>query len=190
MGIGPLSPFDARKQLRFTVLSTFSFASLAEVMPIRILIVGNSGSGKSTLARELASEHCLVHLDLDTIVWESGSVAIQRPIEAAHLLLAEFVEKNKSWVIEGCYGELIRRLLPDCTELVFLNPGLEACLKNNRTRPWEPLKYTSIEAQNEMLPQLQEWVASYYEREDDWSYSAHRKLFQDFAGRKRELTGP
>ena len=155
---------------------------------MRILIVGNSGSGKSTLARQLVSEYGLAHLDLDAIVWEPGLVAVQRPFEATCLSLAQFVEANKSWVIEGCYGELIRRSLPDCTELIFLNPGLETCLKNNQARPWEPQKYASIEAQNEKLPQLQQWVSSYYERQDDWSYSAHKKLFHEFGGKKRELS--
>jgi adenylate kinase family enzyme len=173
------------------MLSARVIAAFAiEEMPMRTLIVGNSGSGKSTLARQLASKSGLAHLDLDAIVWEPGLVAVQRPFEATCLSLAQFVAENKSWVIEGCYGELIRRTLPDCTELIFLNPGLETCLRNNRARPWEPQKYASIEAQNAMLPQLQEWVSSYYEREDDWSYSAHRKLFQDFAGIKRELSGP
>lgn len=155
---------------------------------MRILIVGNSGSGKSTLARQLVSEYGLAHLDLDAIAWEPGLVAVQRPFEATCLSLAQFVEANKSWVIEGCYGELIRRSLPDCTELIFLNPGLESCLKNNQARPWEPQKYASIEAQNEKLPQLQQWVSSYYERQDDWSYSAHKKLFHEFGGKKRELS--
>lgn len=158
-------------------------------MPIRTLIVGNSGSGKSTLARRLVSEYSLPHLDLDAIVWEPGLVAIQRPFNITRLLLTQFIEENNSWVIEGCYGELIRRALPDCTELVFLNPGLEACLRNNESRPWEPHKYASLEAQNKLLPKLQEWVSSYYEREDDWSYSAHRKLFDEFAGKKSELSG-
>jgi adenylate kinase family enzyme len=45
---------------------------------MRIAIVGNSGSGKSTLARELAEVHSLASLDLDSIVWEQGKIAVLR----------------------------------------------------------------------------------------------------------------
>jgi adenylate kinase family enzyme len=158
-------------------------------MSSRILIVGNSGSGKSTLAAKVSGALGCPHLDLDGIVWEPGLVAVQRPFEQACGLLASFIESEPSWVVEGCYGELIERALPYCTELLFLNPGLEACLRNNESRPWEPHKYDSPEAQAGMLANLQAWVADYYHRADAWSYAAHRKLFEGFGGPKRELDG-
>ena len=37
-----------------------------------------------------------------------------------------------------------------------------------------------------MLDQLQKWVADYYQREDAWSYRAHREIFDAFAGPKIE----
>lgn len=37
-----------------------------------------------------------------------------------------------------------------------------------------------------MLEPLQAWVAGYYEREDQWSYQAHRRIYDSFAGRKSE----
>jgi adenylate kinase family enzyme len=153
---------------------------------MRILIFGNSGSGKSTLARQLSAEHGLTHLDLDAIVWEPGEVAVQRSREATAASLLEFLGRHPRWVIEGCYGELVQAAAGHCTELVFLNPGLEACLANNRRRPWEPHKYASPEAQDAMLEALQAWVAGYYERDDAWSYRAHRRLFDAFAGVKSE----
>jgi hypothetical protein len=69
---------------------------------------------------------------------------------------------------------------------VFLNPGLETCLEHNRRRPWEPHKYASKEAQDDMLENLQAWVAGYYQRQDQWSYHAHRQIFDSFVGRKSE----
>jgi len=153
---------------------------------MRILVFGNSGSGKSTLAKQLSQAHDLPRLDLDSIVWEPGQIAIQREPEAIAASLSAFLTTNGSWVIEGCYGELVEAASAHCTELVFLNPGLETCLERNRTRPWEPHKYASKEAQDAMLENLQTWVADYYEREDQWSYQAHRRIFDSFAGRKSE----
>ena len=48
---------------------------------MRVLIMGNSGSGKSWRARELAQQRQLPHLDLDTIVWVPGLIAVARPVE-------------------------------------------------------------------------------------------------------------
>lgn len=155
---------------------------------MRVLLFGNSGSGKSTRARALAAEHQLPHLDLDTIVWEPGKIAVPRPAGAVAESLRAFLAAHDAWVIEGCYGELIAAAAPSCTELVFLNPGLAACLANNQRREHEPHKYASKEEQDRMLPGLQDWVAGYYVRDDDWSYRAHRRIFDGFTGNKAEVT--
>jgi hypothetical protein len=73
---------------------------------------------------------------------------------------------------------------------VFLNPGLEACLANDRSRPWEPHKYADPAKQAAMLENLQARVAGYYRRSDAWSYAAHRALFDAFGGREVEHTQP
>jgi adenylate kinase family enzyme len=160
------------------------------VSPRRVLIFGNSGSGKSTLARRLAAEEDLVHLDLDILAWEVGKVAVQRPLTAVRADLDAFVAANPGWVVEGCYGDLVEALLPACTELVFLNPGREACLAHNLRRPWEPHKHATPEAQDAMLACLQDWVADYYEREGPMSLKGHRRIFEGFGGPKREVTLP
>jgi adenylate kinase family enzyme len=155
---------------------------------MKVLVFGNSGSGKSTYARALSAEHGLPHLDLDSIVWEPGKVGVQRSSEAIARSLDDFISSNPSWVIEGCYGDLVEAASAHCSELIFLNPGLHACLANNLRRPWEPHKYASMEQQNAMLTALQAWVADYYTRDDAWSYAAHRRIFDAHAGPKVERT--
>ncbi len=153
---------------------------------MRILVFGNSGSGKSTFAKLSAEEHGLAHLDLDSIVWEPDQIAVQRSPGDISASLETFIASHNEWVIEGCYGELVAAASGHCTELVFLNPGLDTCLANNLRRPWESHKYASKEAQDAMLANLQAWVADYYEREDQWSYHAHREIFDAFNGFKSE----
>jgi adenylate kinase family enzyme len=153
---------------------------------MRIVVFGNSGSGKSTYAKALATKHGLAHLDLDSIVWEPGKIAVQRSHDAIRASLDRFLERNDGWVIEGCYGELVQAAAPHSTQLVFLNPGLEACLENNRRRPWEPHKYASEAEQDTMFANLQAWVEGYYTRDDGWSYRAHREIFDRHDGAKVE----
>ena len=157
---------------------------------MKLLILGNSGSGKSTLAKAMSERHALPHLDLDTIVWEPGQVAVARAPEAVHADLNAFIATHPAWVIEGCYSELIEAAAPACEQLIFLNPGQQACLANNRRRPWEPHKYVSAEAQDAMFDNLQAWVAGYYTRDDAWSLAAHRRVFDAHTGDKREFDRP
>jgi hypothetical protein len=72
--------------------------------------------------------------------------------------------------------------------MVFMNPGEAVCLSNCLARPWEAHKYTSKQEQDATLPLLLDWVRGYYSRSDDMSLHAHRRLFDSFAGRKREIT--
>jgi adenylate kinase family enzyme len=155
---------------------------------MRILVFGNAGSGKTTLARALAAAHGLTHLDLDSIVWEPGQIAVQRPADAIAASLRQFLTDHDTWAIEGCYSELVEAASPQCTELIFLNPGLATCLANNRRRPWEPHKYASIQQQDAMLGVLQAWVSDYYTRTGPWSYEAHRRIFDNHIGPKVEYT--
>lgn len=155
---------------------------------MRILIIGNSGSGKSTLANSISLNHGIPHLDLDSIVWEPNQIAVLRPGDDIQRELQHFTKANPHWVIEGCYGDLATLLLDSCTELVFMNPGKDSCIKNNQNRPWESQKYSSMSDQQKMLTNLLAWVADYYMRDDSWSYAFHRRLFDTFSRTKRELS--
>lgn len=155
---------------------------------MRTLIVGNSGSGKSWHARALAAEHGLAHLDLDTIVWVPGQIAVARPLDEALADLRAFTSASSAWVVEGCYGDFIEAALPDCDMFIFMNPGKDVCLANNAQRPWEQHKYASKELQDSMLPFLLEWVGKYYDRDDTCSYAYHRRLFDAHKGPKQEVS--
>ena len=156
---------------------------------MKILILGNSGSGKSTLAAKLAASGGEVAvLSLDEIAWEED--VTRRPIAASATLIREFMQKNEHWIIEGCYADLMEIALPFCNELHFLNPGIEACLEQARTRDWEPEKFPEKDAQDAMLPALLEWIGMYETREDEFGLTRHRALFDGFAGKKREYTSP
>ena len=152
----------------------------------KILIFGNSGSGKSTLAVIIAKQRHLPHLDLDVLAW--ASTGVRKPLPASLKEIHSFITANDNWVIEGCYGFLIHEVTAFCTQLLFLNPGIEACLENNLTRPWEPHKYASAEAQNNNLKMLQAWVKEYEIRDDEYSLKFHREIFNQFDGCKREYT--
>lgn len=154
----------------------------------RILIYGNSGSGKSTLARRLHDELGAPVLDLDTITWEPGQPGVPLSEAERRRRLDDYLDTHPEWIVEGAYGDLIAHAAPRATELIFMNPGVEACLANNRRRPWEPHKYADPAEQEARLEFLQKWVRDYYSRDDEYSLARHRQIFDTFTGTKREMT--
>lgn len=154
---------------------------------MRIAIVGNSGSGKSTLARRLSRDGAVPVLDLDTIAWMPGQIAVPRPMGDAQADLRRFCDGHPDWIVEGCYGDLIGFALAWRPELRFVNPGEEVCLAHCRARPHEPHKYRSKAEQDERLPFLLAWVSDYYRREGPLSLAGHRALYDGYDGPKQEL---
>lgn len=155
---------------------------------MKIIILGNAGAGKSTLSRNLIARHAAAHLSLDDVAFDDG--AKRRPIEDSLAEAKRWMAEHESWIIEGCYADLIEPLLPYCDELIFLNPGVEACIAHCRSRPWEPDKFASPDEQNAHMEKLLEWVGSYATRTDEYGLVRHRKLFDAFAGEKREYHDP
>lgn len=148
--------------------------------------MGNSGSGKSTLARRLVAGESVAVLDLDLVFWQPG-VAVERPSEERIAEVRRFCGEHDSWIIEGCYADLIEASLEWNPELIFLDPGLEACVRNCRRRPHEPHKYRSKEEQDANLEFLIQWVEGYYQRDGVMSYAAHQELFEGYGGVKRKV---
>ena len=154
---------------------------------VRLLVFGNSGSGKTTLAGRLAEEHGIPHLDLDTLVWEPEQIAVQRTPGDVFANLDRFLETRDSWVIEGCYGELIEHAASRCTRLIFLNPGVEALPRPQRTSTLGASQVRDAGGPGrDAGDALQAWVRDYYDRDGDWSYRAHRAIFDAHPGDKVE----
>jgi adenylate kinase family enzyme len=152
----------------------------------RFVVFGNSGSGKSTLAKALSAQHQAPHLDLDVIAWRANEPGVRAAFAESQSALLKFIEASENWVIEGCYTGLLEVASVYCTELIFLNPGIEACVANCQARPWEPHKYPSPAAQDANLRMLLDWVREYATREDEFSLQEHRKLYAAHPGKKSE----
>jgi adenylate kinase family enzyme len=152
----------------------------------RILIFGNSGSGKSTLAKSYVVNYGYSHLDLDDLAWQDTAPPCRKPIEESAFQIKVFTDLHSDWVIEGCYTDLLELVLKDITKMIFLNPGIETCIDNCKSRPWEPHKYPTSKQQDDNLKMLIQWVRNYTERTDQFSLQAHRTLFDSFHGIKVE----
>lgn len=150
----------------------------------RIVIFGNSGSGKSTLAKHLSRKHQLPHLDLDTLAWEDTQPPTRKSINNSLTQIQSFLEEHKSWVIEGCYSDLIEPILKHCNEMFFMDLAIEKCIENAKNRPWEPHKYESQAAQDANLGMLIDWITQYETRDDTFSQGAHQALFDQYRGTK------
>jgi adenylate kinase family enzyme len=156
----------------------------------KIIIFGNSGSGKSTLAKALSrsddSGSTIAHLDLDTLAWKPSVPPERQAVEESAREINRFVASNTSWVIEGCYSDLLEIVIPSSTEIIFMNLPVELCIQNARQRPWEPHKYESKEAQDANLEMLVDWISHYETRDDTFSLAAHRNLYDCYGNKKTE----
>lgn len=152
---------------------------------LRFVILGNSGSGKSTLARALAAKHGLAVLDLDTVAWEPDTVGVPRDPAAAAADVQRFCAEHAGWVLEGCYETLVEAVFDHRPQLIWLDPGVDVCIRHCRARPFEPHKYATREAQEEKLGFLLAWVREHYTRERPLSQAAHVATFDRYAGPKR-----
>jgi len=103
---------------------------------------------------QYASEYELARLDLDMLAWEDTNPPIRKPLKDSAGQIALFIETNEKWIIEGCYSDLLAIAIKQANEVIFLNPGLDACIDNCRNRPWKPHKYESAEKQEQNLDML------------------------------------
>lgn len=161
---------------------------LINFLKMKAILIGNAGSGKSTLSREVRLHQQVAVLSLDEVAFKEG--AVRRPVEESIAEARRFIDKNQSWIIEGCYSDIIAGVIDCCEELVFLNPGVDRCIAHCRARPWESGKFRSPEEQNENLENLLEWVRQYETRSDEYGLVRHRALYESFQGRKFEFTEP
>ena len=112
---------------------------------MKLILLGNAGAGKTTMARRIIGDEPIPRLSLDEIAWDDGPN--RKPLEVSLRMLHAFIQSNEQWIVEGCYSDLIQAALPYCTELRFLNPGIEVCVAHCHRRPWEPEKFSSPEDQ-------------------------------------------
>jgi adenylate kinase family enzyme len=155
---------------------------------MKVILLGNAGAGKSTLARQLSARHHAALLSLDDVAFHGDSE--RRPLQDSNEDVKNWIAGYESWIIEGCYADIIEPLLECCDELIFLNPGVDTCISHCRSRPWEPEKFGSRQEQDGNLENLLQWVRSYESRLDEYGLFRHRKLFDSFGGQKREFNDP
>jgi adenylate kinase family enzyme len=155
---------------------------------LKTLLLGNAGAGKSTLAKQLLEREPASRLSLDELAFLEE--VERRPLEESVAEALRFIESNESWIIEGCYGDIVEPLLQHANTLIFLNPGVETCVAHCQARPWEPEKFESREAQDANLQNLINWVREYEFRDDEYGLKRHRALFDAFKGRKVEYNQP
>lgn len=155
---------------------------------MKVILLGNAGAGKSTLSGKLMAKQPAARLSLDEVAFQEGTQ--RRPLPESIAEVRRFIAQHESWIIEGCYADIIEPILAACEELIFLNPGVETCVAHCRTRPWEPEKFGTIQEQDENLENLIAWVRSYETRTDEYGLLRHRALYESFQGKKREFNHP
>ncbi len=98
----------------------------------RIAIIGYSGSGKSTLAQRLGRKYRCKVLHLDCVHWLPGWKERDNSEEKA--IIADFLNKNKNWVIDGNYSKNhYWRRLDKATDIIYMAFGRGICLTDRKS---------------------------------------------------------
>ena len=105
-------------------------------------------------------------------------------MESSFIKLQKFTAENESWVIEGCYTDLLELLSTQANQIIYLNLAIEICIENAKKHPWEPHKYESKQDQDEKLSMLLEWISQYKDRDDTFSLTSHLSFYDTFKGKK------
>lgn len=95
---------------------------------MKISILGHSGAGKSTLARHLGKLYSAPVLHLDTVQflpnWE------ERERSEKERMIADFLDENPSWIIDGTYSGLhFKRRLDESDLIIMLLFNRFACFR-------------------------------------------------------------
>lgn len=151
---------------------------------MKTLIIGNTGSGKSAMARHLIGIRDIPWLSLDEIAWSAGKAGL---LEGSLRELKQFIEQHDQWVIEGCHGDLVEAVIPHCTELRFLNPGVEECI-NRCLNKLRRFKRALEEGEETLLDRIVARIGKYDYRDDGYGRQRHQDLFDSFSGPKKVYT--
>lgn len=149
-------------------------------------MIGNSGSGKSFAGSRLAHDLRLPCLHMDEIFFKPGGFSDERPLPDVMDDL-DSVRLSDRWVIEGIFGDLAERCLPNATHLVFLDLGWEECEKGLRSRGYEPEKWNDPELGRRNFEPVISWAKGYWDRSDRFSHDYHLRLHDSFGSVKWRL---
>jgi adenylate kinase family enzyme len=89
---------------------------------MKIYISGAPGSGKTFLSDRISDFLKIKRLELDDIVWDNSYR--ERKIEDRDKMLDDFLNKNKSWIIEGVYFEWLSNLFGEADFIIILDINL------------------------------------------------------------------
>ncbi|MEM6821919.1 MAG: AAA family ATPase [Verrucomicrobiota bacterium] len=147
------------------------------------VIIGNAGSGKSFLAQRLSKKLNIPVIHLDALFWKPGGFNEKRPKDIVFTEIEE-LSKGKTWIVEGIFGELASRFMPNADELIWLDLNWSACEEGLLSRGSESSKQLDKIKAEENFKQLLKWASEYWTREDLRSWKGHSQLFNNFKKRR------
>ncbi len=155
---------------------------------MRVAVLGNSGSGKSTLARWIAGYTYAPLLDLDTVVWEPGKIAVARSPEAARSDLNAFCSAKNHWIVEGCYASLVDTALEYSPLLIFSTQVKANASVTAVPDLGKPRVTHHAQSKISSWPSCSPGSVIDYTRDGDMSLTGHQACFNAYTGRKVEVT--
>jgi hypothetical protein len=93
-------------------------------------------------------------------------------------------KKENSWLVEGVFGELAEKFMDRAQCFVWLDIDWPLCRDRLLQRGCESSSHMDRQRSQEDLRELIEWASYYDQRENARSYAGHKKLMEQFKGKK------
>ena len=91
----------------------------------KIIIIGSPGSGKSTLSFRLQKILGIELFHLDKLFWKANWQMQDKDI---FIQSQEDIYKKDSWIIDGNYGQSMKRRIEEADTILFFDLPLRVCL--------------------------------------------------------------
>lgn len=89
-----------------------------------------------------------------------------------------------SWVVEGVFGALAKKLISSADTLIFLDIDWPVCEQSLLFRGSESSNQLDSELAEKNFKELLKWASEYSTRVSKSSHSYHSQLFNQFTGTK------
>lgn len=136
-------------------------ATMDDMRPCRLHIMGASGSGTTTLGRAVADAWAVPHADTDDYFWIASSppYTTKRPVDERLSLMEQVFLPRPAWVLSGALTGWGQPVIERCEAVVFL--ALDPEERMLRLEARESVRHGAAHLEGRTWREFRTWARGY-----------------------------